>query len=91
MALPDRDLYPDYYEIIPQPMSFDIVEAKIKAGQYGSEKNFQRDVNGIFANAKYYNEDRSQIWRDAATMEVRPSLAACRPGRCGSHSASLPR
>ena len=34
-------------------------------------KQFQDDMNKMFENAKSYNEDDSQIYKDAVALQVR--------------------
>lgn len=45
-------------------------QSRLKNRNYPSLEAFKHDVNSIFENAMYYNEDGSQIWEDAKTMQV---------------------
>ncbi|KAF9581421.1 hypothetical protein BGW38_001576, partial [Lunasporangiospora selenospora] len=71
MALPDRDIYPDYYGVIKNPIAFDVIEDKLERGDYsGSQiENFANDLRTLTTNAKIYNIEGSLIHKDAATLE----------------------
>ncbi|KAJ1302544.1 hypothetical protein OPQ81_002861 [Rhizoctonia solani] len=65
MDLVPRKEYPDYYQIIKKPIAFTPILKRIKAKGYASPKAFMDDVELVFSNAVLYNEDFSQIWKDA--------------------------
>jgi hypothetical protein len=69
MQLIPKDQYPDYYRLLAEPMAFDIVQSRLRSKMYTTVTQFTREVNLIFSNAKYYNEDRSRIWLDALALE----------------------
>ncbi|KAJ2372798.1 hypothetical protein IW150_003938 [Coemansia sp. RSA 2607] len=66
--LPDREEYPDYYEVIVHPMALHLVQSRISAG-YRSFDAFNFDMLWIFNNATFYNESDSQIYQDAVVLE----------------------
>ncbi|KAG4306186.1 hypothetical protein PORY_000174 [Pneumocystis oryctolagi] len=68
LEIPNRKEYPEYYQIIQRPMSFNIVEKKIKKDQYSRLLDFENDIKLIFMNAMVFNEDGSQISNDAKTL-----------------------
>ncbi|KAJ1975330.1 hypothetical protein H4R35_003187 [Dimargaris xerosporica] len=68
LELPSATEYPDYFEVIDEPMSFDIIAQKI-ASDYQSFAQFQHDCRLVFKNAKFFNEQGSQIYEDAVTLE----------------------
>ncbi|GJN87382.1 hypothetical protein Rhopal_000331-T1 [Rhodotorula paludigena] len=68
-VLPDRDYYPDYYQIITEPMAFEVVRSRIVKQSYRTVDQFERDINTIFANAMWYNQDTSRIWKDALVLK----------------------
>ena len=70
MYLPDRKLYVDYYQIVRNPMSFDIIESKVDGVQYATIADFQRDFDRMFDNARLYNEEGSQVYQDASILHV---------------------
>ncbi|KAH7338725.1 Bromodomain-containing protein [Rhizoctonia solani] len=65
MELVPRKEYPDYYLIIKKPITFGLIQKRIKQKGYASPKAFMDDVELVFSNAVRYNEDFSQIWEDA--------------------------
>ncbi|CAE7162353.1 unnamed protein product [Rhizoctonia solani] len=70
MELVPRKDYPDYYQIIKKPMAFNPILKRIKQKGYPSPKAFMDDVEQVFANAVLYNEDFSQIWKDAMFLRA---------------------
>lgn len=85
--LPSQQDYPDYYRVIPKPISLKEITAKVKARGYASPHAFVTDVNAMIANAKYYNEQGSIVWNDADLLEV----SSQRRQRSGTQSHSLRR
>ncbi|EPQ61248.1 hypothetical protein GLOTRDRAFT_135767 [Gloeophyllum trabeum ATCC 11539] len=67
--LPDREAWPEYYDIIPQPRSMNGVQEKLKKNSYRNVMDAYEDLNLVFLNAMYYNEEGSQIWKDANTLK----------------------
>ncbi|KAF8596180.1 Bromodomain-containing protein [Ceratobasidium sp. AG-I] len=67
--VPKKD-YPDYYQIIKKPTSFNMIYKRIKRKEYASPKAFMDDVELVFANAVTYNEDHSQVWEDAKILQA---------------------
>lgn len=66
--LPDVKEYPDYYEHIKNPMSLALVKKNVKRKLYcvpNGMDHFKQDVRTIFANAQFYNEDKSDIHQAA--------------------------
>lgn len=49
--------------------------------QYKDVQSFVDDVEMVFQNAMYFNEDGSAVWKDAKALQVRPrhSLAPAPP------------
>lgn len=62
-------MYPDYYEVITDPMDMNTIEAKIKAEKYQTESELIRDFKLMFSNCRRYNEVGSTIYEDAVTLE----------------------
>lgn len=69
MEKPSKKLYPDYYEVISEPIDFLEIESKIKAEQYGSESDLIKDFKLMFSNCRQYNEENSTIYEDANMLE----------------------
>ncbi|KAG9290591.1 hypothetical protein G9A89_020961 [Geosiphon pyriformis] len=68
MDLPSKEQYPEYYQAIENPISFNIILRKITKG-YTSIHDFDRDFQFIFENAMYFNEDGSRIFKDARLLQ----------------------
>lgn len=69
MEKPSKKLYPDYYEVISEPIDFLEIENKIRNEQYNSENDLVRDFKLMFANCRHYNEENSTIYEDANLLE----------------------
>lgn len=66
--LPSKIDYPDYYQVITEPIDLKIIGTKIKNGCYQSLNELERDLLLMCRNAKHYNEPGSQIYKDANTL-----------------------
>lgn len=70
MKLVPKSQYPDYYMIIKQPISMDMIKKKINKEEYSNLREFRNDVGLLCNNARTYNEDGSVIFQDANDIEV---------------------
>lgn len=70
LDLPPRQLYPDYYELIKNPICMKQIETKINKKHYQSLKQFQADIALLCNNCRQYNEDGSILYQDANLIEV---------------------
>jgi len=68
--LPDRRLYPDYYQLIKDPIAMKQIETKINKKQYQSLRQFRLDIGLLCSNCRQYNEDGSVLYQDANLIEV---------------------
>ena len=68
--LPEKTAMPEYYQEIKEPIAIDIIKRKQKRKKYQSVDHFMRDVDTMFSNAKSYNQDESQIYKDAVVLQV---------------------
>ncbi|ELU40246.1 Bromodomain-containing protein [Rhizoctonia solani AG-1 IA] len=68
--LPNKRQYPDYYELISQPIAFDNIRAKLDAHEYASLEEVKSDFDLCFRNAKKYNVKGSDIWNAARDLQV---------------------
>ncbi|XP_040572090.1 protein polybromo-1 isoform X2 [Lepeophtheirus salmonis] len=69
MEKPSKKDYPDYYEIITNPIDMSMIDAKIKTGVYKSEEDVIQDMKLMFINCRRYNEEGSDIYKDANLLE----------------------
>ncbi|KAL4655206.1 protein polybromo-1-like isoform X2 [Arapaima gigas] len=66
---PSKKDYPDYYKIILEPIDLRTIEHNIRADKYPSEELMMEDMKLMFRNARHYNEEGSQVYNDANTLE----------------------
>ncbi|GJE94222.1 Chromatin structure-remodeling complex subunit snf21 [Phanerochaete sordida] len=67
--LPDKKYYPDYYEVIKQPIALSAIRKRITSGYYKSVLDFRDDFRLMFNNARTYNQEGSWVYNDADEME----------------------
>ena len=76
--LPSRKEYPDYFSVIKRPIDLTAIAARVSAVTtarassglgYSKWQDFEDDMLRLFANAKLYNTEGSQIYADAEAME----------------------
>ncbi|KAJ3024706.1 UNVERIFIED_CONTAM: hypothetical protein HDU68_007864 [Siphonaria sp. JEL0065] len=68
LALPSKQLYPDYYILIKHPTALNIMQQKINAGKYHSIADLKAEMQLMVENAKTYNSPESLIYEDAVTL-----------------------
>ncbi|XP_070557674.1 protein polybromo-1-like isoform X3 [Ptychodera flava] len=69
MEKPSKKLYPDYYKVISEPIDMITIENNIISDKYTVEQALLADFKLMFNNARHYNEEESQVYRDADTLE----------------------
>ncbi|XP_045540013.1 protein polybromo-1 [Papilio machaon] len=69
MKLPSKIEYPDYYELIKNPIDMEKIAHKLKHGSYNSVNELASDFILMFDNACKYNEPDSQIYKDALILQ----------------------
>jgi ATP-dependent helicase STH1/SNF2 len=67
--LPDKWDYPDYYQLIKNPVCMKQIEKKINKKEYQSVKQFRQDLGLLCNNCRTYNEDTSLLFADANLIE----------------------
>lgn len=86
MRLPSKRQYPDYYEIIKNPIALDDVKIKLDENAYSSLEELRQDLEMCFKNAKKYNQRESVIWKDAKTLQVSLPSWLCHDHSPRTHS-----
>lgn len=66
--LPDKAQNPGYYIEIKEPIAIDLIKRKVKRKKYQSLEHFMKDLETMFNNAMQYNEDESDIHKDAKEL-----------------------
>ena len=69
IELPDKWDYPDYYQIIKNPVCMNQIKKKINKKEYPSPKPFFHDIRTLCNNCRTYNEDTSLLYQDANLIE----------------------
>ena len=67
--VPDKTAMPEYFDEIKNPIAFDVLKKKLKRKKYTTLEQFMKDVDIMFENAKSYNQDESQIYKDAVELQ----------------------
>ena len=62
-------IYPDYYEIIKQPIAMATIRKRITANTYKLATDYREDWRLMFNNARTYNQEGSWVYTDADEME----------------------
>ncbi|XP_034022274.1 polybromo 1, like isoform X2 [Thalassophryne amazonica] len=69
MVKPSKKDYPDYYNVILDPMDLKTIEHNIRTERYATEESLVEDMKLMFRNARHYNEEGSQVYNDADILE----------------------
>lgn len=67
-STPKKD-YPDYYDIIKNPIDMEKIAHKLKTQFYDNVDEIATDFMLMFENACKYNEPDSQIYKDALVLQ----------------------
>lgn len=70
IELPDKYDYPDYYQLIKNPICMQMIKKKINKKEYQSLKQFRADIALLCNNCRTYNEDQSLLYKDANLIET---------------------
>jgi ATP-dependent helicase STH1/SNF2 len=69
MDKPSHEQFPDYYEVIEQPIAINDILRKCRNKLYTTLSQFRDDWNLMFANAKQFNGEDSWVVQDGKTIE----------------------
>lgn len=69
MKLPAKNVHPDYYEKIKNPIGMEKISHKMNHSMYNSLDELYKDFILMFENACTYNEPGSHIYRYALTLQ----------------------
>ena len=67
--LPPKDLYPEYYEVINEPIDIKIICTRVRSSYYTSVEDLEKDLLLMVKNAHTFNEPGSQVYKDASTIK----------------------
>ncbi|KAL4062487.1 PHD-zinc-finger like domain-containing protein [Scleroderma citrinum] len=68
---------PDYYDVIQNPMSWDIIDARLDRHEYWDLSTFKNDIELVLSNAILYNKPGTSFYKIAQRMQtnIQPILA----------------
>ncbi|KAK6643901.1 hypothetical protein RUM43_000166 [Polyplax serrata] len=69
MLLPSKKKYPEYYDIIDNPIDLKQIATKIQGNQYNHINDLEKDMLLMTKNACSFNEPGSQIYKDAKLLK----------------------
>ncbi|CAD6186179.1 unnamed protein product [Caenorhabditis auriculariae] len=69
MELPSYREYPDYYDVIANPIDMKTIRERIETDKYDLFSDCVADFKRMFANARTYNVPKSRIYADANHLE----------------------
>jgi len=67
--LPDKHDYPDYYQLISQPIALSHLRKRASGAYYKDVQHYRNDWTLMFNNARTYNQEGSWVYIDAVEME----------------------
>lgn len=67
--LPSKKKYPEYYEVIEQPIDLKMIAMKIQNNKYSNVMELERDLMLMCKNACLFNEPGSQIYKNAKALK----------------------
>ncbi|KUJ14719.1 Bromodomain-containing protein [Mollisia scopiformis] len=74
--LPDKSVMPEYYQEIKNPIAMDLIKRKAKRKKYHSVDQALKDLELMFENAKVYNLETSQVYKDAVELQKEARILA---------------
>ncbi|KAI0106317.1 hypothetical protein F4776DRAFT_657721 [Hypoxylon sp. NC0597] len=74
--LPDKQTTPDYFAAIKNPIALDLIKRKAKRKKYQNVDQVLKDLDLMFENAKQYNEEDSQLYKDAVELQHQAHILA---------------
>lgn len=76
--LPSKKKYPEYYNVIDNPIDLKMIASKIQKCEYSSLGEMEKDLLLMTRNACLFNEPGSKIYKDSKTLKkVSVALLNC--------------
>ena len=69
MTKPCKKTYPQYYNVVKNPIDMETINKRIKSKFYKTLEEFSADVNLMFDNCKLYNNPNSVLYKDACNLQ----------------------
>lgn len=67
--LPSKKRYPEYYEVIENPIDLRMIATKIQNNTYTNLNEMEKDLLMMTKNACLFNEPGSQVYKDAKALK----------------------
>ncbi|KAI0165059.1 hypothetical protein GGR52DRAFT_585020 [Hypoxylon sp. FL1284] len=74
--LPDKSSAPEYFAVLKTPIALDLIKRKAKRKKYQNVDQALKDIDLMFENAKQYNEEDSQLFKDAVELQQQARVLA---------------
>lgn len=73
ISVPDRATRPDYYAVVTDPTSLDIVQSRAESDYYRDPQEFDKDLLHVFTTAKIFIRPSTPgtYWGDLLQLQVR--------------------
>ncbi|KAG0635207.1 hypothetical protein HOY80DRAFT_1012030 [Tuber brumale] len=68
--LPSKKLHGEYFRVIKQPISLNLIKKRIVLGEYPTWAEFESAVQLIRSNAEEYNDEQSSIVEDVRKLDT---------------------
>ncbi|KAF1951910.1 hypothetical protein CC80DRAFT_573588 [Byssothecium circinans] len=68
LTLPDKNVLPQYYDVIKLPIAIDTIEDKLNRGEYTTLAQVESDQKRLVNNAKTFNDKKSIVYEDAERL-----------------------
>eukprot|EP00316_Scyphosphaera_apsteinii_P000730 CAMPEP_0119326096 /NCGR_PEP_ID=MMETSP1333-20130426/67457_1 /TAXON_ID=418940 /ORGANISM="Scyphosphaera apsteinii, Strain RCC1455" /LENGTH=559 /DNA_ID=CAMNT_0007334293 /DNA_START=81 /DNA_END=1760 /DNA_ORIENTATION=- len=65
----DPTRYPDYYQIVPDPIDLGTIKKRLESGELNDQEDFAEDVRRVWKNCYMYNQDGTDVHRMAKDLE----------------------
>ncbi|RPD57252.1 hypothetical protein L226DRAFT_614349 [Lentinus tigrinus ALCF2SS1-7] len=78
---------PDYYDIIKNPMCWDMIDSKLDRHEYLDLAEFKRDIYLVLNNAKTYNQSNTAFYRTAVRIQAAADAELAKLDRLMHHPA----
>lgn len=76
--LPSKKKYPEYYEVIENPIDLKTIAMKIQNNEYSNLNEMEKDLTLMAKNACLFNEPGSQIYKNAKALKKVRQNCGCK-------------
>ncbi|RPA90126.1 Bromodomain-containing protein [Choiromyces venosus 120613-1] len=91
--MPSKKLHGDYFRVIKQPISLNLIKKRIALGEYPTWSEFESAVHLIRTNAEEYNDESSGIVADVRKLDTKfhqlLSAAKAKIGNAGGGGSGI--